>query len=80
MERLSERASWKALAAHAARPGATDIIGLFDADSNRANNFSLEAAGLVLDYSKNPVSSETLELLVTLAEHASVPEQLKAMF
>lgn len=80
MERLSERTGWKALAARAARPGATDIIGLFDADANRANKFSLEAAGLVLDYSKNPVSNETLELLVSLAEHASLPAQLKAMF
>jgi glucose-6-phosphate isomerase len=80
MTRLIERTSWKALTAHAARPGATDIIGLFEADSNRAKKFSLETAGLFLDYSKNPVSDETLKLLLSLAEHCSVPAQLQAMF
>lgn len=80
MARLSERSSWKTLEAHAARPGATDILALFDADPNRATNFSVEAAGLLLDYSKNPVSQETLQLLLSLAEHSSVPAQLQAMF
>ncbi len=80
MARLIERSSWKSLEAHAARPGATNILAMFDADPNRARNFSVEAAGLFLDYSKNPVSQETLELLLSLAEHSSVPEQLQAMF
>ncbi len=80
MARLSEGTSWKALDAHASRSGAKDILGLFDADSNRAQKFSLEAAGLVLDYSKNPVSEQTLELLLSLAENSSVSAQLQAMF
>ncbi len=80
MARLSERSSWKALAAQAARPDATDIIGLFDTDAERASKFSLEAAGLFLDYSKNPISDDTRSLLLSLAEHSSVPEQIKAMF
>lgn len=80
MVRLSERASWKALDEQAAHPGATDILGLFDADPRRAKAFSLEAAGLILDYSKNPVSDETMKLLLSLAEHSSVLAQLQAMF
>lgn len=80
MVRLSEHTSWKALEAHAARPDATDILGLFATDSDRAKNFTLEAAGLTLDYSKNPISDETLKLLLSLAEHSSLPAQLKAMF
>jgi len=80
MARLSERTSWKALDAHAARPAVTDILALFDADPNRARIFSLEAAGLVLDYSKNPVSDETLRLLLSLAEQSSLPAQIQAMF
>jgi len=80
MSRLSERTSWAALKAHAARPGATDIVGLFTDDPQRATRYGLEAAGLYLDYSKNPVTDETLELLLSLAEHSSVAEQVQAMF
>jgi glucose-6-phosphate isomerase len=53
---------------------------LFDADAERASKFSLEAAGLFLDYSKNPISDGTLAMLLSLAEHSSVTEQIKAMF
>lgn len=80
MARLSERTSWKALRAHAARAGATEIRQLFRDDPGRAERFSLEAAGLFLDYSKNPVTNETVELLLSLAEQSSVPPQIQAMF
>ncbi len=80
MARLSERASWKALQAHAARPGARDIRGLFQRDPQRAAHYCVEAAGLFLDYSKNPLSDETLQLLLALAANLSVAEQVRAMF
>ncbi|KPK33365.1 MAG: glucose-6-phosphate isomerase [Betaproteobacteria bacterium SG8_40] len=80
MTRLTERPSWKALKAHAARPDATDIIGLFERDPQRAAAFSMEAGGLFLDFSKNPVSRETLALLLSLAEQASLEQQIQAMF
>ncbi len=80
MTRLTERPSWKALEAHAARPGAADIIGLFEREPRRAEAFSIEAAGLFLDFSKNPVSRETLALLQSLAEQASLKQQIQAMF
>ena len=80
MARLTERASWKALEAHAARPQARDILGLFATDPRRASRYRLEAAGLFLDYSKNPVSDETLQLLLSLAADSSMPEQIQAMF
>ncbi len=80
MARLTERASWKALEAHATRPQARDIQGLFATDPQRAARYCLEAAGLFLDYSKNPIADETLQLLLALAADSSVPEQIQAMF
>jgi len=49
----------------------------------RAQEFSVAACaacGLLLDYSKNPLSRQTRRLLVTLAEDASLPAQITAMF
>lgn len=80
MARLSERASWQSLAAHAANTHGIRILDLFDADPKRVKHFSLEAAGLYLDYSKNPVTSETLKLLISAAEDASLVDQTRAMF
>jgi glucose-6-phosphate isomerase len=78
--RLIDRPSWKALHAHARDLGETRILDLFAQDPQRAQGFSLEACGILLDYSKNPVSAETRRLLLALAEDASVPAQIAAMF
>ena len=56
------------------------IADLFAQDPARAQEFSVAACGLLLDYSKNPVSRQTRRLLVTLAEDASLPAQIVAMF
>ena len=56
------------------------IADLFAQDPARAQEFSVAACGLLLDYSKNPVSRQTRRLLVTLAEDASLPAQIAAMF
>ena len=78
--RLTDRSTWKALAAHARTVGDTRILDLFSQDPQRALAFSIEACGILLDYSKNPVSAETRRLLVALAEDASVPAQIAGMF
>ena len=80
MTRLTERSSWQALQAHASAPDATDILGLFERDPRRTERFSLSAAGLYLDYSKNPVSNDTMKLLLSLAEQSSLSQQIQAMF
>ena len=40
----------------------------------------MEAAGLLLDYSKNLVVAETFELLIRLAEECHLRERIDAMF
>lgn len=80
MARLTERTSWKALQVKAASPEEADIRGLFERDSQRSARYSLEAAGLFLDFSKNAVSDATLQLLLDLADQSSLTEQVAAMF
>ena len=45
--------AWRALAAHYAKIKKVHLRTLFAQDPGRAERFSLEAAGLVLDYSKH---------------------------
>ena len=78
--RLTDRPTWKALLAHSREMSETRMLDLFDRDPERPSGFSLEACGILFDYSKNPVSAETRLLLLALAEEASVPAQIAAMF
>ncbi|MEM6297637.1 MAG: glucose-6-phosphate isomerase [Bacteroidota bacterium] len=53
---------------------------LFADDAARFSKFSLEAAGLFLDYSKNRITEETRDLLCDFARHKKLSEAIKAMF
>jgi glucose-6-phosphate isomerase len=59
---------------------AASLRALFAMDARRHQRFSADAAGFHLDYSKNLVTDETLELLKALAEAADVAGRRKAMF
>jgi glucose-6-phosphate isomerase len=77
---LSSRGPWKALLEHHAHVGGQHLRELFAADPERGTRFSLEAAGLYLDFSKNRINAETLRLLVALASDCGLPERTAAMF
>jgi glucose-6-phosphate isomerase len=53
---------------------------LFAADRGRGERMAAEAAGFYLDWSKNRVTDETVELLVRLAEEAGLGDRIGAMF
>jgi glucose-6-phosphate isomerase len=80
MSALRERASWRALDAHAAEVGGEHLRTLFARDPGRGERLTAEAAGWFLDYSKQRVTDDTLRLLVSLAEESGVPERIEAMF
>jgi glucose-6-phosphate isomerase len=75
-----ETPAWRALAQHRDALRGTDLRRLFADDPQRGERFSCEAAGWYLDYSKNPISDETLRLLCALADEAGVRERIDAMF
>ena len=53
---------------------------LFADDPERGRRLTAEAAGVFLDYSKNRVTDETLNLLLDLAEQAGLRARIDAMF
>lgn len=76
----SKTAEWRMLAMHRLLIEKTPMRDLFDKDPSRARRFSLEAAGLFLDYSKNRISEETMRLLCALAEKKGLKKAIDAMF
>ena len=72
--------AWLALEAHYAASGKTEMKQLFAEDPKRGERMTLEAAGLLLDYSKNRVTDETLKLLQSIAEAAGLKQSTEAMF
>jgi len=58
----------------------TTLRELFADDATRGERLVAEAAGWFLDYSKNLVTDETLQLLVDLARESLVPDLRDAMF
>ena len=80
MPELTTTPAWQALAAHQAKIKAVHLRTLFADDPGRAARFSVEGAGLFLDYSKNRITDETLRLLLELAEARGVTQRRNAMF
>jgi glucose-6-phosphate isomerase len=77
---LRERESWRALERHVAEIAPRHLRDLFAADPERGERLTAEAAGLLLDFSKNRITDETVGLLVALAEERGLAERREAMF
>jgi glucose-6-phosphate isomerase len=77
--KLTGRSEWKALESHHTEIEALHLRDLF-ADQSRAEAFTLEAGDLRLDYSKNRITAETVDLLVKLAESADLKNWIESMF
>ena len=77
---LKARPEWKALAAHHRQFRGQHLRDLFARDPGRGERLTAEAAGILLDYSKNRVVDETLRLLLALAEACGLRARIDAMF
>jgi len=80
LDRIDQTTEWAALERHAATMRDRHLRELFAADPARAERMTAEAASLVLDYSKNRITDETLGLLLGLAERAGLRDRIEAMF
>jgi glucose-6-phosphate isomerase len=78
--KLTERAEWKALAAHHGQVRTLHLRELFAQDAKRGERLTAEGAGLYLDYSKHRITDETLALLLKLAAACELEERRAAMF
>jgi len=72
--------AWRALAVHHERVAGLDLRELFAGDPGRGERMAAEAAGLYLDWSKNRVTDQTMELLGRLAEETALADRIEAMF
>ena len=74
------RPAYRLLARHRAELETTTLHDLCAEDPTRGERLAVDAAGWYLDYSKNLVTDETLELLVDLARESLLPDHRDAMF
>ena len=72
--------AWQKLKEHSEQLKEQHMRDLFSADPNRTRSFSLQAAGLHLDYSKNLLTRQTLQLLLQLAKEVNLEQAIEAMF
>jgi len=72
--------SWEKLVKHQKKVKDTHLRELFRQNPNRSGEFSVEVGDIYLDYSKNRITHETLDLLLELAKEAKVEEARTAMF
>ena len=77
---LRSTTAWQALAAHHETIKNVTLRELFAGDATRGEALTAEGAGLFLDYSKNRITTETLQLLVQLAEERDLAGRRAAMF
>ncbi len=77
---LTERPAWKELEVHSKEISKQDLRKLFAADPQRGARMAVEAAGMYLDYSKNRVTDQTLNLLFRLAEESGLRTRIEDMF
>lgn len=77
---LVERSEWKVLEKHFDEIKDTTIQDLFSQDPDRSQKFSINELGLHIDYSKNRISSKTLELLTHLADSCGLKTEIENMF
>ncbi|WP_043764134.1 glucose-6-phosphate isomerase [Aeromonas taiwanensis] len=73
--------AWQALEAHFAANKESRLKDLFAQDPQRFDKFSLTFGGdILVDYSKNLITEETLKLLVNLANETDLRSAIDAMF
>jgi len=77
---LRDQPAFRELVDHVKILARLSIRELFEGDSLRGERLSIEAAELYLDYSKNRITDETLELLLKLCDERGLVARREAMF
>ena len=76
----SQTNSWRKLSDHYREIEPVQMKDLFAADPDRFKKFSIRFKDLLVDYSKNRITEETLVLLIGLAAETGVKEAIESMF
>lgn len=76
----TETNAWQKLTAHFLMMQATQMRELFEEDSQRFEKFHLTLNDILVDFSKNIITEETIQHLVELAHETELKESIEAMF
>ena len=77
---ITQLPAWKALAHHKSDQETLSIADLFERSEDRFSEFSVELDGLLFDYSKHRITTETMGLLFDLANARGVERMRERMF
>jgi glucose-6-phosphate isomerase len=73
-------AAWKALSKHSDEMKQAHMKELFDSDPERFQKFAFCFNDMLIDFSKNIITSETVSLLIRLANECGLKKGIEAMF
>jgi len=76
----TETEAWKRLQSHYEAMKNVHMKDLFMEDGARADKFNHAVPNIICDFSKNIITSETVDLLLELAAECQLPEAIEAMF
>src|SRR3954449_459733 len=77
---ISETPEWQGLTGDQGEIGRRHLRELFAEEPDRGSAYTVRAGDLLLDYSKNRLTRETVRLLAAVAERAGLRERTEAMF
>src|SRR5690606_20117222 len=80
MTRVDSMPEWQALEQHAQAMRTTHLRDLFARDPKRFEGFSRCELNLLFDFSRQRVTGETLELLISLSNARGLRTRIEAMF
>ncbi|MGG6229846.1 glucose-6-phosphate isomerase [Tenacibaculum sp. SDUM215027] len=76
----TETAAWEKLTEHFNEAKDYELKELFLKNKNRENEFSILLDELCVDYSKNRITQETIDLLISLAEEVKLKDAIEKYF
>ena len=76
----TETQAWSKLQAHFEKMQAVHLSTLFEKNENRFKQFSLSLEDMLVDFSKNRITKETLDLLFELAKECKLEEAIQSFF
>ena len=72
--------AWQKLAQHFKNMQSVSMKTLFEQDPARAEKMHIQWNDFVVDYSKNSITEETVNLLLQLADEAQLKSAIRAYF
>jgi glucose-6-phosphate isomerase len=80
MSKLTQSDVWKKLKEHQLAVSGKNMRTMFEEDSDRFDKFSLKFNDILLDYSKNRITEETIGLLLQLTKESDLKGWIEKMF